>query len=336
MEETKHILLTFDYELFLGQRSGDVEHCMVRPTHLLQEVFAKHEIRRAIFFVDTTYLAALKRGSDPIFDKDYEQIRGNISFLLENGHYVFPHIHPHWLDAKHENGEWALTELSKYAFKNCTPAEQAEVWQSSMDILMDFGVSEFHEINGFRAGGWCIQPFTDFKPFFEKHGIQYDFTVMPHAYSWTDAQQYDYTNAPSTSPYRFEDDVMEEVENGQFVQIPIGIRPIRHESISQRLWKKYLWKTGNTSIGNGVGVVPHKQAYQTAASPRNVEMISLELLHLFNLKSYRLYLQQNDIMHFISHPKMLSNHNIKIFDKFMSYASHNFNLEFDFKHSPGL
>lgn len=335
MKKKKHILLTFDHELFLGKQSGHVEHCMVEPTKYLQEVFDKHQIRKAIFFVDTTYMQALKStGGD--FLKDYDKVCENLQFLLENGHYVFPHIHPHWLDATHENGEWQLTNLNKYAFKNCSAEEQEKIWEDSFRILKEIGVEQYHSIDGFRAGGWCIQPFSDFKPYFQKHGITYDFTVMPYTYSWTDAQQYDYTAAPSATPYRFSDDVMKEDSSGAFVEIPIGIRNSTRESIGEKLWKKYLWKTGNTSLGNGIGVVPNKLSYQPHQSPKNVQMISLELMHAMNFKIHQSFLDQNEIMHFISHPKMLSRHNIKIFDKFMNYATQKFNLEFDFKHLPGL
>ena len=60
MKETKHIVLTFDHELFLGSRSGSVDTCMIQPTTLLQEIFDDFGIEKAVFFLDTTYVSCLK------------------------------------------------------------------------------------------------------------------------------------------------------------------------------------------------------------------------------------------------------------------------------------
>ena len=51
----KKILLTFDYELFLGAKSGSVDNCLIVPTDMLLDVMERHQTK-AIFFVDTTYI----------------------------------------------------------------------------------------------------------------------------------------------------------------------------------------------------------------------------------------------------------------------------------------
>ena len=59
----KTILLTFDYELFLGVRntsSGAVEDCLIEPSNWILEVLSKHKITDAVFFVDTLHLVKLK------------------------------------------------------------------------------------------------------------------------------------------------------------------------------------------------------------------------------------------------------------------------------------
>jgi hypothetical protein len=57
--ETKNLLITFDYELFLGMRSGQPEDCMLQPTSALLAILGQYKTK-AIFFVDTTYLCKLK------------------------------------------------------------------------------------------------------------------------------------------------------------------------------------------------------------------------------------------------------------------------------------
>ena len=60
----KDLLLTFDYELFLGEKSGSVDRCLIEPTNELMRVFDKYRIKNAIFFVDTTHLLRLQEMSE--------------------------------------------------------------------------------------------------------------------------------------------------------------------------------------------------------------------------------------------------------------------------------
>lgn len=332
MNLNRNIILTFDYELFLGERSGDVNSCMVLPTQKLQSIFDEFGIQHAIFFVDTTYLACLKRNfADQNTKSEFESIRNNIIFLLEKGHYIFPHIHPHWLNAKRQGNDWVLTDLTKYCFKNCTIDERNLIWNETMEILRDFGVENYHPIDAFRAGGWSIQPFSDFTPYFEKYGIQYDFTVMPGTFSWTNAQQYDFTQVVDERPYQFDQCITSPVGSGRFVEMPISTRTKKGSGIGERVLLKYLWKTGNQSFGTGKGVIPQKMDYETKAEPKNLEMISIELLHALNCSLYKKCLDENSYIQFISHPKMLTIHNLKYFRKFIKYATQNYNVNFDFK-----
>ena len=46
--------------------------------------------------------------------------------MAEGGHYVFNHIHPHWVDAVYDEqkNEWTLLNDSKYAFESLTEQER--------------------------------------------------------------------------------------------------------------------------------------------------------------------------------------------------------------------
>src|SRR5882757_1817531 len=98
----KSLLLTFDYELFLGKSSGSVQECMKQPTKLLQKVLSRHGVT-AIFFVDTTYLLTVEKNAKKyaVCREDLEAVSKQVQELIMDGHYVFPHIHPHWLDAEY-------------------------------------------------------------------------------------------------------------------------------------------------------------------------------------------------------------------------------------------
>ena len=90
-----------------------------------------------------------------------------IQKIIAEGHYVFPHIHPHWLDAvpHQQKGQWSLTDYSKYRFHNISKQQQEELFDKSVKLLYEIilPVSPTYKINAYRAGGWSIQPFSDFR-----------------------------------------------------------------------------------------------------------------------------------------------------------------------------
>ena len=48
---TKNILLTFDYELFLGHISGSVNDCLILPTNKILSILSDQNIKHSMFFV---------------------------------------------------------------------------------------------------------------------------------------------------------------------------------------------------------------------------------------------------------------------------------------------
>ena len=79
-----------------------------------------------------------------------------------------------------------------------------------------------HKVVGFRAGGWCLQPFDRFAPVFKKAGIKIDSTVFQGGHLSTKHYFFDFRNAPSKGRYRFENDLWTEQNKGSFLEIPIG------------------------------------------------------------------------------------------------------------------
>lgn len=336
MPVKKNILFTFDYELFLGESSGSVLKCMIEPTEKLIAIFDSFQVKHAIFFVDTIYLIRLKEiaKSSAAAKGDYELISKQLQLLIQKGHYIFPHIHPHWADATYNalKNNWVLSSLQKYRFHSISEAEREYQFDQSIKILKEIiqPVNPNYAIDGYRAGGWCIQPFSDFYSHFKKHGIKYDFSVLPGLENKSDAQYYDFEKAPLASIYPFEIDVLLEDLSGSFTQIAISVIPIpKLYQLINKLFNKYLWKTGNRSSGDGIGVVA--SSFNSSPNKSNKEMVSLELLNSVKLPLYKRFLKENKLIHFISHPKMLTKHNFACLQHFLNFAKAQGFIENDFR-----
>ncbi len=138
MRKSKFLILTFDYELFLGKRSGSVINCLINPTNRLLNLFLKYDIQTA-FFIDTVYLMrmeALANQYAPV-GRDLAKIKSQLTDIVKQGHYIFHHIHPHWLDAEYLENEnqWDLSNTSKLTFDKISKDEQTKIMSFSDAFL---------------------------------------------------------------------------------------------------------------------------------------------------------------------------------------------------------
>ena len=114
--------------------------------------------------------------------------------------------------------------------------------------------------------------------------------------------------------YFFENEVDLLDENGNFYEFQISqINFSKIVKIADKFLNKFLWKFNLISYGKGIAA----NNEITVLKSNYDDMCSIELLTLVKLKTYNNYFDQNDFIHFISHPKMISKHNLLTFDKFL-------------------
>jgi hypothetical protein len=330
----KNILFTFDYELFLGQKSGSAAKCCIEPTNNLIGIFDRYKIKNALFFVDTTYLLRLKENSNFNAQADFNKIKDQLQNLIQKGHYVFPHIHPHWLDAEYlsDINQWDLKNDIRYRFNALNIHERKVLFQQSVQLLYEIihPVNSTYKIDAYRAGGWCIQPFTDFIPCFEEHNITADFSVLRGAVNTSEKQYFDFSITPSKDIYHFKNNPLIE-ENGKFSEYVISVLEIpKVNQFLNKILLKILWQLKQRSIGDGVGALA-SGGKSNSEKNKLMEMVSLELLTDFRLPLYLKYIDVKEYIQFISHPKMLSAYNLMIFNKFLYKFTRRYEFETDYK-----
>ncbi len=338
----KNILFTFDYELFLGENSGSVYNSILKPTNIILDCLKKLNIINAVFFVDTLYLYRLKTINTDKAQLDYQRIREQLTQILKSGHFIYPHIHAHWYSAVYNEltNRWHLTDIRQYRFHALDSQKQDESFQFSIDIIKNIqkDAAIYYDIDCYRAGGWCIQPFTDFKPYFIKYGIKNDFSVLKnfslnHNYSF-----YNFESFPQQAIYKFNDDISLISNDGKFTEYTITSIPFTNFKLFiNKLFLKIAFKLNYISYGDGKSakrVNDEMNIDETSEkiyrSKQNYEMTSIELMTTVKLSTYHKFLNYNDFLHFISHPKMISRHNIYCFEKFIAHAKQKYEIETDY------
>lgn len=214
------IYLTYDYELFFGERTGSALKCMIEPTNFLLDLVRKYNIQMT-FFIDVGYLIRLEEEKESHSElmKDLISIKEQILLMQKLNCSVQLHIHPHWEKVKYVNNRWEMNVENCYKLDDFTDNEIEDIvrrYKTYLDQLTG------EKSTVFRAGGWCIQPFSRLKEVFQDIGIKIDSSVFVGGHFESKDYYFDFRNAPKLSKYHFEEDVCIEEKGGSFIEYPIS------------------------------------------------------------------------------------------------------------------
>ena len=333
----KQLLITFDYELFLGEKSGSVLKCLLEPTYNIQSVLAKHKVR-AVFFVDTTYLYRLEEMAKihPVASSDFDKILLQLKSLAQDGHYLYHHLHPHWLDATYlkDTNHWDCSNHSRFTLSHLELDEITRIVSYSDQLLRSlYPTNKCPEFLGFRAGGLYSQPFDRLTFLFKAKNIKYDFSVLKGAFSNQHTFSFDYADSLKIKQavYRFEENNTCANPKGYFVEFSMNHFTMHFfqrilNSIYYRLnAKKSNWQQYGDGSSSGNKICHNQKDYIAR------ETFSIELMNRIKSLYYFSYLKKHSILHLISHPKLISEQSLESFDLFLKsckkYYNFNTNLE---------
>jgi len=297
----KKILLTFDYELFFGYPSGSVENCLLNPTKKIIEIMHRYR-KSATFFVDVMYLQKLYEA------KQYDticKIEEQIKVLVKEGHRVELHLHPHWLDAKFEKNSWIFPTMKHYRLHSLEESKIIALFKEGKLLLEKIAreVSPAYSVVAFRAGGWSIEPFSKLKNAFLKNSIKIDSSTGYGMKLQGIAHMFDFSEIPHKEFYRFEESVLQEDEDGRFLEVPISTyRTTIFHKILRRI-RRIRNPDFYRMVGDGKSVGGIKRNYFD-------EIITYEMLSLESIEPKRLIKfiknDKHSLVTLISHPKGMS------------------------------
>lgn len=308
------IFLTFDYELFFGSKAGSIEKCMIEPTQRLLEIAERNAIK-LVFFVDIGYYIHLKKQNSQKAVNDTRLFEKQIRQMIDGGHDVQLHIHPHWEKAIYESDSWIFDMKNAYKLADFPDSEIERIVRDYKTALDDLTQKKSF---AFRAGGWCIQPFHRLEQLFMKLGIRIDSSVFPGAKYSTDQYDYDFTNAPKKDSYCFQSDVTIETENGFFTEIPIT--SYRYSPLFY--WKLYilgrLFPNRHKMVGDGVFLSqPGKK--KSVLTNYTWNHASSDGYYASKLNDIAKRNQGNSNMVVIGHPKGMTEYSFKQLERFIQH-----------------
>ena len=313
------ILLTLDYELFLGDKTGTVDKCLVQPMKLLLQQIEGLDVKFTIF-VDAAYLFRLKELSvnNPSLSADYNILKVELKDLVNMGHDIQLHIHPQWYYSSFGRNQWTLDQ--KHYKLTDIPKLQMDVWFKKSKDLLDEIVG--YKTKAFRAGGFSAQPFKDIKPFFETNSILMDSSACPGTSYNSCHQKYDYTKCPFKSLYTFEEDIVSEQKDGRFTEVPITMYPVSPFFYWHLVLTRLLKNKKHVKLGDGetVRTVSGSIIERLTKSGLSLSTIDgLKISYLYN-SLVRAKKRGNTIFCVIGHPKLATTYSIQEFGRFCRKA----------------
>ena len=312
----KNIILTLDYELFFGEKSGSVEKCMLEPIDLLIELFYKHNCKMTIFWDVLHYI----RAKELNIDHEVKKIEKSIKKLIEFGHDVQLHIHSHWIDAKYLNGQWIFPTYEHYRLQSLNENEIFNIVAISKKTIESLTK---RKVYAFRAGGWQIEPFKKLKEAWLKNGIFVDSSVASGKKYDGKIVKFDFRDYPKEKVYRFSDTPKIKDEDGKFTEYQIETIKVPNYIIFYSYLRKIIFKTNFSALGDSKGadsgngnkfnryLLPLKRALMGA-----YDMLSLEFTSEIVFEYMINQCSENAVM--IGHPKSIGYEHIEILDKLLS------------------
>lgn len=322
----KHsLLLTFDYEVFLGGISGSVSRCLLSPTEAVRRIMDNVGCK-GLFFVDSLYLKRLADEPSALCRHDARLIHQQLEGLVKDGHEVAIHIHPHWLDAHYSepNNNWDGSDRRRFAL-SCFEEELLDQVVHESIVALEPYMDMQQELK-FRAGGFYAQPFEHILPVFRKYNVLKDFSVMRDFVStgFENRYSFNYSSPPESFIYRFASDPLK-AEHGDFTEVSVNSFPLSG-IIRLRNSLYYRRKKNNPEyirMGDGRGsgnVITHRDGSGFMSKLISHQNFCIELMNPVIADGYLQYLKQEGFVHFVSHPKLFTPGGLEAFAQFLPKA----------------
>ncbi|WP_300665013.1 hypothetical protein [Fluviicola sp.] len=312
------VILTFDYELFFGTATGSVQKCMIEPTDRLLDLSRRFQIPM-VFFVDVGFLIRLSEAKEkfPELQTDFNHIASQLQEMERLNGEVQLHIHPHWEKSYYDGEKWVVVTDGAYKLSDFPDAEAESIVRKYHAFLSSLIKNK---ITTYRAGGWCIQPFSQIEQVFRELGIVCDSTVFPGGKFESEHYQFDFTKVqPFSNPYRFQSVVTEVVLNGHFLEIPIA----SWEFSPLFYWRLYIWGRLNPKdhkmIGDG-SFLAQPGRKKSVLLNKTWNHVSSDGYYASMLKKQVKCYKKREVKTFvvIGHPKGMTRYSLKKLESFIA------------------
>ena len=322
----KQVVLTVDYELFFGEKTGNVSECMIEPTEKLASMLEQNNSKMTVFW-DIMHFYKLKEleNTHPELKQDRVAIQEQICDLVSRKHDVQLHIHPHWIDSKYRDGKWKFIydHMKLHSLSRKKDPNDIQTILGCVTISKNLMENIIHKVDAeykvfaFRAGGFQIEPFHEIREFLIQNEIYVDSSVCPGLKNDGPIGAYNFAKLRNKIYYRFDSDLGRISKVGNFTEIPIGsvfvpfIRRIYFVLLRRIKYKHLESGRKGSGVGNALNS-PNKRYIKIYSIVFNRKYQIFTTDSSFKEKYNYLLSKVRNHSTQIVHPKLLNTHTLDL------------------------
>lgn len=322
-------VLTFDYELFFGDRCGSVVKTILEPTKkILEEI--QSVSGRAVFFVDYLMLKRMLEESEKT-RIEAAKIENQLREIVKLGSRIELHLHPHWIDAKYKGaGQWDFSDYSHYCLSSLPQEEVVKMFVEGAEYLNRIArdVKPNYRVRAFRAGGWAVEPCGGIVEGMKQSGIDIDSSVCKGYILNGINYRMDFSRSPKEDVYSFSGEVTHPNEQGNLREVQISsfrLNPITYliDGVYRRVCRrKFKHHVVGSYMTSGKRVVQKrtpilKRMFSQALFGLDSTSKAAFLLHLI--------MARRSLTVIMGHPKDINDmmlENIRFLSKFVEFRTY--------------
>ncbi len=198
MQPTIYLALTHDWEL-RGDGSGDIEQIQFAPLRRLLEIYAKFGARTTIL-PDVMQQLAFRRYEDanPELKRLGDSWDQHLRDAFLQHHDVQLHLHPQWLNADYDNGNWhSHGDWSILNYDRETACAMLAGGKQYLEALLR-PIDPSYRCLAFRAGALAAAPSTHLFDSLASLGIELDVSIAGGVFVHSADLQLDYRDCEET------------------------------------------------------------------------------------------------------------------------------------------
>ena len=311
------LILSTDYELFF-HRSGSVQKCVLEPGERLLEFTARHGMKMT-FFVDAGMLRRFDRhaSDNRALADDARAVREQLRRISAAGHEIGLHVHPHWEDTRLVDGHWDFSD-TRYRLDRFGDDEVADIFESYFDLLQALSDAP---VVSYRAGGFCIEPFSRIAPHLERLGVTIDSSIVPGARLNDAAKGFDFSRIAEKSHWRFDDSPSRPAAGGRFTEVAITPLRVGRFFFWGRLIDRLSGGQRGEQYGDGLSKALGKpEVLRRLAGQSRVSELSMDDAKAPLLEHALAAAPARRTWHVMGHPKLLSERSLEHLAAFVDKA----------------
>ncbi|MDJ0304950.1 hypothetical protein [Dehalobacter sp.] len=339
-----NLCITCDHEIYFGDNYLSEDEVVIKPTNRLCEVLDKYSVK-ATFFTDVCSIFRYKE----LHMMEYPHAMENqLQGLINSGHDVQLHVHPHWYNSDYINGCWQFDKNSyrihTFGFDNTNLINANTIIREGKNYLLNLltSINSDYRCIAYRAGGLCLQPEKDLIEALRTNGIHIDSSIIKGVFANTDAQYYSYLQVPQILNWWIDPNTGISIEAREDYQqnifeVPIGSlsSPVRSRLLARKNKRSFIISEPSRGGYMPISFIALKPDNRIE---RFFHKVNSTLTFSFDsycaevlLRILDEYLGKNDcyrnelFLSIICHPKILRNEHLKQIDLFIRSVINKYN-----------